>query len=295
VAFYLSVRDRSGRPVYGLESSNFEIIEDGARIRNPYIDYFRDKNPSSSVALVVDRSPSAKEHADKVSWAADFYLKKMRKNDVAKIIDFSSDSFTTMNYDWSRLRALKVLSEGKYSAGKMTGKALYGALGDLAPRQNHRAVILFTDGTTDQISFRQYRPEQIIDYAREHFIKIYVVSFRDSDAALQKIAADTGGAFIKASNLDYMNTLYDKIRSSEEDRYAVVYNSFKTEEFADWWSDVSIRIDLKGVIGAEWSGYFVPAIKGLPRRSPGKMPTSNATAPNKQEGAPPPPAAEGHH
>jgi len=44
VAFYLSVRDRSGRPVYGLESSNFEIIEDGARIR---------KRPAANAFLPV--------------------------------------------------------------------------------------------------------------------------------------------------------------------------------------------------------------------------------------------------
>jgi DNA-binding beta-propeller fold protein YncE len=298
VAFYLSVRDRSGRPLYGLESSNFEIIEDGARIRNPYVDYFKDRNQSISAALVVDRSSVAGKSSDKVSWAADFFLKKMKKNDAAKIINYNSDSFTSMNFDWSRLRALKVLSEGKYGAGKVTGKALYGAIGDLAPRQNRRAVILFTDGTSDQSSFRQYRPNQIIDYAREHFIKIFVVSFKDSDEQLQKIASDTGGAFVRASNIDFMNTLYDRIRSSEENRYAVVYNSFKTEEFTDWWSDVSIRINLKGVIGAEWSGYFVPRIKGLPRRSAGKMPTSSGAAPNKQEGSgPPPPAAggEGHH
>jgi tetratricopeptide (TPR) repeat protein len=297
VAFYVSVRNRSGKPIYGLTPSDFEIIEDGAHIRNHSVQYIRDRDQSASIAIVADRSLESKEYSDKISWTTDFIFKKMRKNDAAKIISFNSDAWSDSNFDWSRLRALKALSAERYAKGKVTGRALYSAIADCAPRLSRRAVVLITDGSVSAESFRQYRTTQIIDYAREHFVPIYIVSFREPDRQLVSIAEKTGGAVIRASDPDTLGTLYEKIRSSEEYRYAIVYRTFKTNEFADWWSDVTIKVNIKGVSGYEWGGYFVPRIKGEERRKPGRMPTSSGVAPTHQaapagEGAP---AGGGEH
>jgi len=285
VAYYLSVRDRSGRPVYGLTPNDFEVTEDGARIRHQYINYLRDREKSVSMTIAVDRSLAAKPHAKEVAWASDFILKKLHKNDSVKVLGFNSDYWIGNNFDWSRRRALKALESGNYASGKAVGRTLYGAISDIAQKLNRRAVILVTDGSVDDDSFRQYSEDRIIDCAREHFVPVFIISFKAADRSLERIARETGGGVIRASSVNALKSLYDRVKNSEEYRYVLVYRSFKTDDFADWWSDVTVKVNMKGVSGVEWCGYFVPRLSTETHRSPGKLPTSNAVAPeNKSSG-----------
>jgi VWFA-related protein len=288
VAYYLTVRDSSGHPVYGLTANDFNINEDGAHIRHQYVDYLRDREPSVSIAFAVDRSNEARQYARNVSWAAEFLLKKFRKNDEAEVIGFNRDYWAASPFDWSRRRALKALSEEHFAQGKAFGRTIYNAVSDLVPRLSRRAVVVITDGSVNVDSFKQYPVERIIDYAREHFIPIYFVSFKNADPVLERIARETGGAVIRASSVDMLVGLYDRIKKSEEYRYTVVYRSFKTEDFVDWWSDVSITVNLKGVTGVEWCGYFVPRLPDGKLRSPGRLPTSSGVAPEKERAMAPP-------
>ena len=118
-----------------------------------------------------------------------------------------------------------------------------------------------------------------MNYASTHFVQVYVISFGAIDPELSRIAESTGGFAVRASDADTLSSLYGRIKSSEEYRYVLVYRSFKTAEFAHWWSDVSIKVDLNGVTGVEWGGYFVPLPKDMPYKP------SNLKLPGAQSGA----------
>lgn len=257
-AFYMTVRDRSGAPVYGLTRDNFSITEDGARISGIYTDYLRDLHASSSIVLCVDRSNKMRAYHNDVPWAAEFILKKMRKNDRLKVAGFNSDYRIDNDFDWSRRRALRALKKYDYDEGRNVGKALYNSLSELLPKTNRRAIVLISDGSADGSSFTQYTPKNIIEYARGHCIPIYVISFRGKSAILEKIARDTGGDIIMASEMDSLRGIYDRIRNAEEYRYVLVYSTFKAPSLKGWWSDVKIEVNYKGQKGLEWGGYFVP-------------------------------------
>jgi hypothetical protein len=182
----------------------------------------------------------------------------MRKNDSLKVLNFSRDVWAGSDFDWSRRRALKALREGQYGQGKNVGAALYNALGDLAGKLNRRGVVLVTDGAIDDASFTPYTAYNVVQYAREHWIPVYIVSFRDADPLLQMIARETGGFSCKASSVDSLRSIYDRIRNAEEHRYVVAYSTHKKSSLKGYWSEVKIEVDHKGQKGVEWGGYFVP-------------------------------------
>ncbi len=258
VAFSLNVRDRTGRPLYGLTRDNFLVTEDGARIPGVYVDYLKDRESSTSMALVVDRSPSMKEFANDIPWACEFILKKMRTNDVLKIIGFNSDHWVENDFDWSRRRALRALRAAGYAEGKNLGKALYNGISDLVAKTNRRGLILITDGRGTENSFVRYKERNIVDFARSHHIPIYIISFRERDPQLQRIADSTGGALYLTRQVDDLGRIYERIKKSEEYRYVMVYSTFKSPSLKGWWSDVKIQVSYKGQKGVEWGGYFVP-------------------------------------
>ena len=292
VAFYLNVRDRSGVPVYGLNPSHFSVIEDGAHIRSVNLDYLKHSSPSMTATLLIDRSVPSKQYHKNMQWVSDFILKNMHKNDLLKVMNVNSDYWTGSDFDWSRRRALKAVSEQNFAPGKNIGKALYNAIGELAPKLNKRAVFFVTDGSAASDSFRQYSETQIIQYARAHFIPVYVISFSQADPAFVAIAEQTGGAVIKASDADYLSRLYNNVKNSEEYRYVMVYRSFKNEDFAHWWSDVTIEVTMNGITGVEWGGYFVPLPEGVTSK-PSKLKLPASGGAREGGGAAAAPAAGG--
>ena len=258
MAFYVNVRDRRGDPVYGLKPSNFAIIEDGAVITNHSVDYIKERDRSASMVLCVDRSQENSPNHNDIPWVAEFILKKMHKNDSLKVLNFNREIWTGNDFDWSRRRALKAIGSRDYARGKKTGAALYNALGDLAGKLSRRGIILVTDGSVDEDSFTPYTAYNVIQYAREHFIPVYVVAFREPDATLAMIARETGGGCYRASNVDSLRKIYDRIRDAEEHRYVVVYSTHKKPSMKGYWSDVRMEVSQKGQKGVEWGGYYVP-------------------------------------
>jgi DNA-binding beta-propeller fold protein YncE len=258
VALSLGVRDQAGRPLYGLTADNFSVTEDGARMQGIYVDYLKDRPASASMVICVDRSEGMRDYHNDIPWAAEFILKKMRRDDRLKVTGLNRDLWVENDFDWSRRRALRAMRKAGYGEGKNIGKALYNAIADLVPRTNRRGVIYITDGRVDEGSFSQYTVKNVIEFSRSHFIPVYIFSFRDADPTLRKIAGDTGGALYSTRQADSFRGLYDRIKKSDEYRYVVVYSTFKSPSLKGWWAEVKIEVAYKGQKGLEWGGYFVP-------------------------------------
>jgi VWFA-related protein len=258
IAFYVSVRDRAGKPLYGLKKDNFRMIEDKVPMSGLYVDYLKDKDPSASMVFCVDRSEGMRQYHGDVAWVAEFILQRMRTNDSFRVASASSDYVPETDFDWSRRRALAALGGAGYGSGKNLGKALYNSITDLVPRINRRGVILLTDGEVDEKSFAQYTADNIIFFANSHHVPVYIISFRERSETLEKIASATGGAFYFTRQAENLKGIYEKIRGAEENRYVLVYSTLRTAMVNGWWSEVKIEVSYKNQKGHEWGGYFVP-------------------------------------
>ncbi|HQE57822.1 MAG TPA: VWA domain-containing protein [Spirochaetota bacterium] len=259
VAVYLNIRNRDGSPVYSLSKDNFVVKEDNARMKSFYTDYFSSVKKRAKTVLCVDRSSSMQQYQEEISWVSDIFLREMKKDDKLKVVSFNSDISVSNDFDWSRLRALRALRQKDYAEGKNIGKALYNSIDDLIDDEHRRSVILITDGKTSDDSFSKYSISKIINYARNHFININVISFETPSDEIRNIAEATGGKIIAANRPDLVKKLYSDIKNSEEYRYALVYDTYKSsKKFKNWWSDIRIEVDVNGQSGTEWGGYFVP-------------------------------------
>ncbi len=258
VALYMNVRNRNGDPIYGLKSENFSITEDNSKIQRLYSTYLKDRFTSASFVMLVDRTESMSGRHNDIPWAADFILKKMRKNDSVMVMNFNSRVWAGSNYDWSRRRTLSALKKRDYSSGNIMGDALYQSVSKMINRMNRRSLFMITSGRTGENSFSKYSPDIIIDYAREHFVQINIVTFSEPDPELKRIAENTGGSIIRVAEVDKLRSVYDSVRSFPEYRYVIVFDTYKKAPFKGWWTDLKIQVDYKGQKGIEWGGYFVP-------------------------------------
>lgn len=258
VAFFVAVRQQDGTPVYGLKASDFAVIEDSAPITQLHIDYFNKQDRGLRLVFCVDSSAGMEKWRDELLWSADLILREFRRNDSVKVLNFNDDYYTANDYDWSRRRTMKAMEDKKFAGGRRIGRVLYNSVTDLVKKDEKRGVILFTDGTVTENDFSQYSINCVIGYARNHFVPITIVSLGSHSDILQRIATSTGGEFILARDMDRLKGVYGHMKKQEENRYVVLYQTFKNSEFSGWWSDVTIEVESKGQSGLGWGGYFVP-------------------------------------
>jgi len=144
VTMPVSVLDRDGRFISGLQKNDFQIFENGAPQK---IEYFQSVETPFTVVMLIDVSPSTSFQIEQIQNAAITFLDKLRPNDRVMVIAFDEHIhvLTPITSDRNMLRrAIRTTEFGD-------GTSLYEAVDytlnrELNNIQGRKAVVLFTDG-----------------------------------------------------------------------------------------------------------------------------------------------------
>ena len=144
VTMPVSVLDREGRFVSGLEQKDFRIYEDGVEQK---VDYFQSVEQPFTVVLMIDVSPSTAFRIDQIHNAAITFVSQLRPTDRVMVVAFD-DSFRVLCRPTNDQRILRyAISQAQFG----DGTSLYEAVDKVIRRemsqiQGRKAVVLFTDG-----------------------------------------------------------------------------------------------------------------------------------------------------
>jgi Ca-activated chloride channel family protein len=144
VTMPVSVLDRDGRFISGLQQRDFKIFENGTEQK---IDYFQSVEQPFTVVLLIDVSPSTQFRIDEIQNAAITFIDKLRPSDRVMVISFDDQIhvLTPATNDRNRLRnAIRQVEFGD-------GTSLYDAVSyaidnELRHIEGRKAVVLFSDG-----------------------------------------------------------------------------------------------------------------------------------------------------
>ncbi len=140
----VSVLDRNGRFIPGLQKKDFKIYENDVP---QAITYFQSSEQPFTVVLMIDTSPSTRYHIDEIHYAAVTFVNQLRTTDKVMVVAFDQ-----------RLKILsepttekKTLYAAIYKAQFGSGTSLYDAVNyitdlDVITTLGRKAVVLFTDG-----------------------------------------------------------------------------------------------------------------------------------------------------
>ena len=144
VTMPVSVLDRDGRFISGLQKNDFQIFENGSQQK---IEYFQSVETPFTVVMLIDVSPSTSFKIDEIQDAAITFVDQLRPNDRVMVIAFDEHIhvLTPVTSDRNMLRrAIRTTEFGD-------GTSLYEAVDytinrELNNIQGRKAVVLFTDG-----------------------------------------------------------------------------------------------------------------------------------------------------
>jgi VWFA-related protein len=173
----VSVLDRDGRFISGLQKEDFRILEDGTEQQ---VAYFAPVEQPFTVALVIDTSGSTRFKLEDIQDAAVAFLDQLRPADRVIVVSFDDDVriLSEATNDRNALRnAIRRTHTGN-------GTRLYDAV-DLVIRQQlsrvqgRKAVVLFTDGVDSSSKHASY--QSTLEEAEELDAMIYPIQYDTSD------------------------------------------------------------------------------------------------------------------
>lgn len=254
----VSVTDENtGRPIYGLDSTNFILFQDNKSlpIQVTSIQDFG----GVAVALVVDESGSmgSQDIAD-VKTAVRAFIDAMGPSDRTTLIGFETSAriIQPMTSDKSLLYA--ATNQIHSGGGTAITNGAYAALEELANEAGSTTVIIFSDGYGPG----DYSTEEIVEKAFWQNTVIHSVGIGSgaSQEPLKGIAEGSGGTFAVAPSATELADIYASIQSSVQAKYILCYQSPDTVLNGDT-HEVIVKTDFvnkNDVDTAYWSEDYLP-------------------------------------
>ena len=186
VSVPVSVSDREGRYIAGLEKEDFRIYQDG---KEQKVTFFATEDEPVSVALLIDTSESTKAVLNDIRKAALDFIRLLNKNDKCLIATFDSE-VRVLEPLTSDHEALEKSLE-KLQTGEKEGSVVFNAVDKIGREgfvraQGRKVVVVLSDGKDygSAVSKRD-----LFDQLEESDVIIYSIFYQTG-----RVAVDDKGA-----------------------------------------------------------------------------------------------------
>lgn len=144
VTMPVSVLDRDGRFISGLQQKDFQVFENGVPQR---VEYFQSVEQPFTVILMIDVSPSTQFKIEEIQDAAVSFVNQLRRDDKVMVIAFDDEVNVLSQVTGDRRTIQNAIRQARFG----DGTSLYEAVDYVLKQQLRRidgrkAVVLFTDG-----------------------------------------------------------------------------------------------------------------------------------------------------
>ncbi len=273
VSLSVTVTDKTGRYLQGLDEPEFSIFEDGVR---QDVIFFSGTQLPTALALLIDTSASMNERMSTAQQAAIGFVHRMTGDDMATVIDF--DSRAEILQTFTGEQALLERAIRRTTAGGSTSlyNAIYIALNEFkrmrASSQDEvrrQAIVVLSDGedTSSLVAF-----DEVLELAKRTEVAIYAIGlrdpnaslsrsrggFRESEFVLKQFAQETGGRAFFPNSATELAGIYSQVADELAAQYTLGYAP-KNSRRDGRWRRVVVRIDRPDALARTKQGYYAPA------------------------------------
>lgn len=176
VTMPVSVLDREGRFIGGLQQRDFKLFENGAEQK---IDYFQSVETPFTVILMIDVSPSTQWQIEEIQRAAEAFVNQLRPMDKVMVISFDERVHILSNVTNDRYQLKNAIERSRFGDGTSLYEAVDHVLAQqLNQIQGRKAVVLFTDGVDTTSRSASY--QSTVKDAEESDALFYPIRFDTS-------------------------------------------------------------------------------------------------------------------
>ncbi|MCF7914874.1 MAG: VWA domain-containing protein [Spirochaetaceae bacterium] len=261
VDLYLSVNDRQGNSIAGLEKDNFTVYESADGQEYTEISAIEklaeqpNKEQGIHILLLIDNSGSmydtlegrATEDREKMrithakAAIRQFINRSFNPRDVVSLASFNTD-LTLHSEALKDPSALEGLLESiRRPESEQAYTELYHSLDDsvyrMAGYRGRKVVVVLSDGENypyyehsgtphSEYGTELLEPEEVVDSFQREGVTLYAIHFGiERDRNLGQMALKTGGNVYDARNEEELATVYQDIKQKIENEYRLTYRA----------------------------------------------------------------------
>ena len=256
----LTVRDRSGVPISGLDESNFRAYDGETSIDRPSVDWRSSDDRTVSVAAVVD-SPANADRVRALFGGIDEMMNAMTDGDTLALTAAEADPvlFELAQGDGPEAFYTELL-RGSGESGREWDEALRLAATQLVPRRNRKAVAALVSEAPGESAFDQYGLVETARLMANNGIVFYPV-YADEAAVsreLNYIASQTGGRAAFLFDPEGSGRIIEELRNSNIGRYTLTWRTSRSSGFGRDFLPVAVEVIYIKKSGRDESGTFAP-------------------------------------
>jgi Ca-activated chloride channel family protein len=258
VELYTTVVDRRGRPIEGLEQSDFEILEEGEAQQLLRFEWMDDLPIHAGILL--DTSTSMLPVIDDAEQAAlGFFEKLLTPRDRASVITFNSQPKLDVRFTSKIERLAGGLANLVVEGDTALYDSLIYALYYFSGVQGKRMLVVISDG---EDSSSRYSFEDVLDFARRAGVSIYSIGLNlptnneMARMALQRLALDTGGSFFFIESSRELQSVYNRIERELRSQYLLAYQSNRGDGDPEHYREIEVVVAKPGHSARTLRGYY---------------------------------------
>jgi Ca-activated chloride channel family protein len=256
VELYTTVTDK-GRPVPGLQASNFKVFEDGVVQKVESFEYV--KNLPLTLGVLVDTSASMLESLPEAQQAALSFLDfSIGEKDRAFTVSFDNEPYLLTKLTNRKDRLFRSLAGLRAEGSTALYDAIIYGLYQFTGVKGKKALVILSDGK-DTASKFDY--ETLVEYVKKAGISIYGVGLKISGADLEvkyklnKLAQATGGQTFYIDSAKNLEAVYRQINDDLRSQYMLTYYSTNVTA-KDKWRKVEIKVEPTSLQARTITGYY---------------------------------------
>ena len=262
IAVDLTVRDRRGQPISGLDASNFRVYDGDLSIGPPILDWSSSAPGSDDldIVAVVDLAGGLSDIRSLVGGVDDL-TGELRADDSFSLVGAGESTVVRDVAPGSGSDAFEDLLEGPAGNRPVAwDAALRLAATRLAPSRNRKAVVAFVNRPPVSTAFDRYGLMETARLLANNGVIFFPVYADESTTSreLDYIAAQTGGEASYLYRPEGSGVIARRLRTSGVGRYTVVWRSPRNAGFGREFLPVSVEVIYINKSGRDESGTFAP-------------------------------------
>ena len=268
VSLNVTAVDTSNHYVTDLEEKDFAVFEDGVK---QDLSFFNRKQQPIAMSLLLDSSASMEDKLPTLQMAAVNFVKRLKTNDLAQVIDFDSRVEIRQAFTANQNELQSAIQQTTAGGSTSLYNAIYISLKELAKIKaggeedvRRQALVLFSDGedTSSLISF-----DEVLELAKRSETAIFTIALRGADTqskgfheaefVMRQLAQETGGRSFFPSKIDDLNGVYAEIADELASQYTLGYSS-KNGKRDGAYRRIVVQVNRQNVMPRTKRGYYAP-------------------------------------
>ena len=255
----LSISDRFERPVVGLESSNFTIIEDGQEL-NAHTILAADHTVSEvDIVLIIPATQTLQNRADDILTVVEEIQGVQEDSGSIGVIEVTDQAVLSAPLGSSDVQVRQALQlRGLATPDWDIDSALQLATNELLRGYAKRAVIVIRDDATPSQAFTNLSFSTMARRLKNNHIHLYVISTSPPPPAdpLFQLTEESDGKWLTFAQPESFSSIISDMRRQQDGRYTLQYTSNAPNEFGRRYIEIEVIAQLLQRSGSDRSGYF---------------------------------------